>query len=67
MSRLSPPGWLAGLALGAAVVAGLVAVPADAAQGDIQRIMYVHVPTAWNGLLALTFAFACAVLFLFNS
>ena len=29
--------------------------------GDVQRIMYVHVPTAWNAMLALTFAFACAV------
>src|SRR5262245_16403788 len=32
--------------------------------GDVQRIMYVHVPTAWNALLALTFAFVCAVVFL---
>ena len=30
--------------------------------GDVQRIMYVHVPTAWNAMLALTFAFACASL-----
>jgi heme exporter protein C len=30
--------------------------------GDVQRIMYVHVPTAWNAMLALTFAFACALL-----
>ena len=29
--------------------------------GDVQRIMYVHVPTAWNAMLVLTFAFACAV------
>jgi heme exporter protein C len=29
--------------------------------GDVQRIMYVHVPTAWNAMLALTFAFVCAV------
>jgi len=32
----------------------------------VQRIMYVHVPTAWNALLAMTLAFACAVVFLFN-
>jgi len=32
----------------------------------VQRIMYVHVPTAWNGLLALTVAFACAISYLFN-
>jgi heme exporter protein C len=29
--------------------------------GDVQRIMYVHVPTAWNAMLAFTFSFACAV------
>ena len=28
--------------------------------GDVQRIMYVHVPTAWNTMLVLTFAFGCA-------
>jgi heme exporter protein C len=35
--------------------------------GQVQRIMYVHVPTAWNALLAMTFAFVCAVIFLFKS
>lgn len=40
---------------------GLFAAPAEAYMGDVQRIMYVHVPTAWNALLALTFAFACAL------
>ena len=34
--------------------------------GDVQRIMYVHVPTAWNAMLALTFAFVCAVLSLWR-
>jgi heme exporter protein C len=32
--------------------------------GDVQRIMYVHVPTAWNAMLAMTFAFGCALAFL---
>lgn len=34
-----------------ALVAGL-AVPPDAVQGDVQRIMYVHVPSAWLAYLA---------------
>jgi heme exporter protein C len=34
--------------------------------GDVQRIMYVHVPTAWNAMLAFTFAFGCALVFLLN-
>jgi heme exporter protein C len=40
---------------------GLFLAPKEAYMGDVQRIMYVHVPTAWNALLALTFAFGCAV------
>jgi heme exporter protein C len=32
--------------------------------GDTVRIMYVHVPTAWNAMLALTSAFGCALAFL---
>mgnify|MGYP001791470656 CR=1 FL=1 len=35
--------------------------------GDVQRIMYVHVPTAWNWMLAVIFAFISAVMFLFTS
>jgi heme exporter protein C len=34
--------------------------------GELQRIMYIHVPCAWNGLLAITFAFVCAIVFLFK-
>lgn len=47
MSRLWPPAWLAAGALATTVLVGLFVVPADAAQGDVQRIMYVHVPSAW--------------------
>src|SRR5205809_7871627 len=46
---------------------GLVVAPAEHYMGDVQRIMYVHVPTAWNALLAMTFAVLCAVLFLFTT
>jgi len=38
--------------------------PPEHFMGNVQRIMYVHVPTAWNAMLALTFAFVCAVMFL---
>jgi heme exporter protein C len=59
------------LALGLALLLwgsywGLFLAPAEAYMGDVQRIMYVHVPTAWNAMLALTFAFACALLSLFR-
>ena len=40
------------LILGATVAIGLLGVPADRLQGDVQRIMYVHVPAAWLAYLA---------------
>ena len=43
---------------------GLMYAPRESHMGDVQRIMYVHVPTAWNGMLALTFGFVCAVAYL---
>ena len=43
---------------------GLAVTPAEQHMGDVQRIMYVHVPTAWSAMLVLTFAFVCAVGFL---
>ncbi|HKB77663.1 MAG TPA: cytochrome c biogenesis protein CcsA [Candidatus Limnocylindrales bacterium] len=46
---------------------GLAQAPGEIFMGDVQRIMYVHVPTAWNAMLALTFAFVCAVFFLFTN
>jgi heme exporter protein C len=46
---------------------GLLKAPAEVFMGDVQRIMYVHVPTAWNAMLALTFAFVCAVFSLFTN
>src|SRR6266571_5202215 len=45
---------------------GLFVAPPEHYMGDVQRIMYVHVPTAWNAMLALTFAFGCAVIYLFT-
>jgi heme exporter protein C len=45
---------------------GLFVAPAETYMGEVQRIMYVHVPTAWTGMLALTWAFVCAVIYLFR-
>ncbi len=44
---------------------GLFVAPAEQHMGDTQRIMYVHVPTAWTAMLVLTWAFICAVMYLF--
>jgi heme exporter protein C len=46
---------------------GLFVAPAEQYMGQVQRIMYVHVPTAWSWMLAILFAFWCAIAFLFTS
>ena len=53
------------LLLGSAV--GLFVAPKEQYMGDVQRIMYVHVPTAWNWMLAVIYALVCAITFLFTS
>ena len=45
---------------------GLFIAPPEKFMGEVQRIMYVHVPTAWNWMLAVLFAFFCAIAFLFK-
>jgi len=45
-------GVVALLAVVAATANALFGVPADVNQGDAQRIMYVHVPSAWLGYLS---------------
>ncbi|MDP9193656.1 MAG: cytochrome c biogenesis protein CcsA [Acidobacteriota bacterium] len=60
------------LALGAALLLfgsyrGLFMAPPEQYMGDVQRIMYVHVPTAWNWMLVVIFSFVCAVAFLFRN
>ena len=46
---------------------GLFVAPPEHYMGNVQRIMYVHVPTAWNAMLGFTFAFFAAVAFLFTN
>ncbi len=40
--------------------------PPDREMGDVQRIMYVHVPQVWMALLAATLNFGCSVAYLFK-
>src|SRR5262245_13398682 len=40
-------GWATLVLRTATAVVGLFVVPPDAEQGDVQRLMYVHVPAAW--------------------
>lgn len=46
-------------ALGLTAVLGLVVSPPDAVQGDVVRLLYVHVPTAW---LAMYLSFGVTTL-----
>jgi heme exporter protein C len=46
---------------------GLFVAPPEHFMGEVQRIMYVHVPTAWNWMLAVIFTFVSAIIFLFTS
>lgn len=58
---------LAGMGLlGAGSWLGLTQTDPERFMGDVQRIFFIHVPTAWNSMLALTFAMVSAVAFLWN-
>jgi len=54
------------VALGVLVVFALVVAPADALQGDAQRLMYVHVPAAWLAYLAFFVTALCSALWLWR-
>jgi heme exporter protein C len=59
-------GWIPAIALGLTVVTGVLVVPADASQGDVQRLMYVHVPSAWIAYLAFFVTFASGLAYLWR-
>lgn len=60
-------GLLAAMVLTAGALAyGLCGVPAEAVQGDVQRIMYLHVPAAIVSYLAYAVVFVCGVLYLWR-
>ena len=52
------------LALGVSAVLSLVVAPPDAVQGEVQRIMYVHVPAAWLAYLSFFVVFVASIAYL---
>ena len=58
LGRLS----IAALAIGALL--SLVVAPADAVQGQVQRLMYVHVPSAWLAYQAFFIVFVGSIAYL---
>lgn len=57
-------GRVAGVALAAALFAALVLAPVDARQGDVYRLLFVHVPSAWLAYLAFFVTFVGSVAYL---
>ena len=59
-------GWLAALALVLGVILGLLVAPREVTQGNVQRIMYVHVPSVWVAYLAFGVVFAASIAYLWK-
>jgi len=64
MNRLTMLGWLAIALIAVSTVLGLVVLPADALQGEVQRLLYIHVPVAWVMMLAFFVVFLMSILYL---
>jgi len=68
----APPRWLSWfgpLALAALVGAqafGLLISAPDRDMGHLQKIMYVHVPSAWIAMIAFLVVFVCSILYLWR-
>lgn len=45
---------------------GLFNAPIDSFMGDVQRLMYVHVPAAWNSFIAFFAVFVSSIVYLFR-
>ncbi len=57
-------GWAALAMLAASAVMSLAVAPPDAEQGNVQRLMYVHVPAAWLAYLAFAVVFVASIAYL---
>lgn len=59
-------GVLALVLLAASFWISLTLAPPDRLMGDVQRIMYVHVPSAWVGFVGFTLCFAASIGYLWR-
>ena len=57
-------GWATVAGLAVTGVLALVVVPPDASQGDVQRLMYVHVPAAWLAFASFGVVFVASIAYL---
>jgi heme exporter protein C len=54
----------AGVVLAIGLWMGLVQAPPDAVQGEVQRIMYIHVPSILTAYLAFTVVLVASIAYL---
>ena len=59
-------GWLVSLAVVVSLYMVFVYAPTERTMGDIQRMFYWHVATAWNAFLAFFVVFVMSLLYLFT-
>jgi heme exporter protein C len=59
-------GMLALLAVLVGLYLAFFYAPTDALQGDVQRIMYIHVPTAWVAFFAFFVVFVSSLVYLWK-
>src|ERR1700742_261490 len=52
------------LLLGYSLYQALVAAPTDQLQGDVYRIIYYHVPSAWTAFVFFTINFVASIVYL---
>jgi len=64
MSRIL--GWVAALALAAGLVMAFGVAPREITQGNVQRIMYLHVPTVLVAYLAFAVVFVASIVYLWR-
>ena len=57
-------GGLAALGLAAGLVAAFLVAPRETTQGNVQRIMYLHVPAVWVAYLAFATAAVASIVYL---
>jgi heme exporter protein C len=57
-------GALAGLGLVAGLIMAFGVAPREISQGNVQRIMYVHVPAVWVAYLAFAAVWAASIVYL---
>jgi heme exporter protein C len=58
--------WLWPVLLIAAQAYGFSSSPPDRDMGNLQKIMYVHVPAAWNAFIAFFIVFVASILYLWK-